>query len=118
MFMEPPTLNAPPRDRFRDGVDAALSDFFKSEVPNPWPALQLPEAEKSASPLPFRRPVRSLLRSRLALAATILLMLLGSLFLASNFAMPPRPEEGTGISAPDRPGKNIRGATLPGSPTP
>jgi hypothetical protein len=120
MFMEPPTLDSPQRDRFRDDVDRALSDFFKSEMPNPWPALKLPEAEKSASPLPFRRPARSLLRSRLALAASILLMLLGSLFVASKFSAPPLDDSnGTPIASPPRPGQGIRGSTpMPGSPTP
>jgi len=112
-------LDSPHRDRFRDDVDGALTAFFKSELPNPWPALQLPEAEMSATPLPFRRPARSPLRSRLALAASILLMLLGSLFLASKISVPQVGTTDPATSNSIRPGHGIRGVTpLPEPRTP
>ncbi len=64
-----------------------LRRFFRSELPNPWPALELPE--RSVLTIPRARPVsggwfaRS--KSRLALAASLVILLLGSWLLSGAF---------------------------------
>ena len=68
----------------QENVDTTLRDFFVSEMPSPWPHA------KALDTLPMQpvwRPQRSWLQrhGRLALAASILLMLLSYLTLASSF---------------------------------
>lgn len=59
-----------------DALDAALSDFFRNELPKPWPA-----APAMAAPAPVRRdPGR---RARLTLAASVA-ALAGACWLLSN----------------------------------
>jgi hypothetical protein len=62
-----------------DELDRLLRSFFRSQLPSPWPALKLP-APAGASTWWQRS------RSRLALAASIALLLLGSWWLASKSA--------------------------------
>ena len=62
-----------------------LRAFYKSEMPHPWPALQLP---KKAATMPLARPERQrqpLWNSRFALAASVIILLLGSEHIAANF---------------------------------
>ena len=63
-----------------DAVERWLRAFFQAEMPAHWPTPSLPEP-------PHRRwlAVRSAFGSRLALAASVALLLLGSLFLAGRF---------------------------------
>jgi hypothetical protein len=66
-------------------VDGLLHDFFKSETPQSWPALNL----SSRSRAPAIRPVPRnglLSRSRTVLAASVLLLLTGPLFLSDRFS--------------------------------
>jgi hypothetical protein len=75
-----------------DHVDGLLRAFFRAQMPHPWP-----KAPATASQiLPFRRPskVRGLTRSRLVLAASVALLLLGSLLLPRGFAPTCTPEQG------------------------
>lgn len=77
------SLHEPPVNRGGtppDELDALLRDFFRSEMPQPWPDFAIPEP---APILPLTRPARSWLpvRSRLALAASVGLLLTGSLLL-------------------------------------
>lgn len=62
-------------------VDNRLREFFRSQMPDPWPELDLPQ------PSPMARPRYAWFRSasRLALAASILLFLAGYLTLGSFF---------------------------------
>jgi hypothetical protein len=79
-------------------LDALLHDFFRSELPAPWPAPPLP------APRAVRRPVLPWYRtpSRLALAASLLLALAGFWTLDRVFptdtAAPPGPSLNTGAN--------------------
>ena len=77
-------------------VDRLLSEFYQAEMPDPWPQLKRPVA------LPFRKPVARYSRTfrRLAIAATLVLALLGYWAVAGMF-----PREGRG--GPDIDGQEI-----------
>jgi hypothetical protein len=68
----PPRLGQEPRD-----LDGLLRAFFRAEMPEPWPAPQAPPGNQ-------HRVSRSLWRGRLALAASVALLLLVSLWLGRN----------------------------------
>ena len=78
------TLLMRPSNQPGDDVDKLLRSFFQSEMPDPWPSLEAPAPRTLA--LPARpAPARgSLFRSRLALAASIALLIGGSLMLGGN----------------------------------
>jgi hypothetical protein len=70
-----------------DDLDALLRSFFKAELPDPWPSLEAPVPRPSSClAQPPQRP--SLGHSRLALAASIALLVLGSLFLLGKTQPP------------------------------
>src|SRR6516164_7032775 len=75
--LQPPTQLGDARSP-EDEIDGLLRAYFRAEMPHPWPTFQAPV------PLQEARPLRrfSLMRSRLALAASVALIILGSLFLA------------------------------------
>jgi hypothetical protein len=77
-----PPVNPTASDRSPDDVDGVLNDFFRAELPDPWPALTLPAEPPLPLPPSRRRP---LVRGRFALAASLLLLLLGSLALSNRF---------------------------------
>lgn len=88
-------LHEPPVDRLggrSDELDAVLRDFFRSEMPNPWPDLAPPE---TTPVLPLTRPARSWnpVRSRVALAASLGLLLTGTLLLPFTVTPTDRPAE-------------------------
>ena len=86
-----PPLPAPPGGApSSDGdIDTLLSAYFRAELPDPWPAA--PARARVATAVP-RRGLGRLARSRLALAASVALLVSGALFRAG------RPDE-----APARP---------------
>src|SRR5262245_19026780 len=107
-----------------DNLDDLLRAFFRAEMPSPWPkapptpsrpALRLLQAPAAA---PRRRV---LTRSRLALAASVALMLGGAWFLSRTAT--PHPESGTtnitttdpGATRPDGP-RYIRDEATPRVP--
>jgi hypothetical protein len=65
-------------------IDDTLRDFYRSEMPDPWPTMRAPAR---TLPLPKRtaRPVWLRSLSRLAVAASIAMLLIGYLALASLF---------------------------------
>ncbi len=70
-----------------DDLDNLLRAFFQAEMPNPWPAVEVPArrlqlAAPEEAPAPSRHS--SLWRSRLALAASVALLVSGTLFLSSD----------------------------------
>lgn len=67
-----------------DDLDGLLRTFFRSQMPQPWPASPARHAKNlsPARPTSSRHP---LMRSRFALAASVALLLLGSLFLPARF---------------------------------
>jgi hypothetical protein len=97
-----PTRPVPPGD----DLDGLLRAYFRKEMPTRWPAPPPPVAHAPGSPrippvahapgsptLPFRRPTpRGLFRSRLALVASVTLLVLGSLFVSGKTG-PDRPTD-------------------------
>jgi hypothetical protein len=76
----------PQRDvRAPEHLDNLLTRFFRAELPAPWPQLVLPaEPQTNAKrPLSGRQPLP---RSRFALAASLLLLLLGQVCLSSLYS--------------------------------
>jgi hypothetical protein len=68
-----------------DDLDGLLRTFFRSQMPQPWPVPPMPRSRS----VPATRPAASrhpLMRSRFALAASVALLLFGSLFLPGRFA--------------------------------
>jgi len=65
-----------------DDLDQLLGAYFRAEMPDPWPAVPTPPVRELLLSQPLRRSVwrLPLTRSRLALAASVAL-LLGSLLL-------------------------------------
>lgn len=67
-------------------LDGLLRAYFKVEMPDPWPSFEAPAPRNSV--LPLRRPQpavnSSRWRSRLALAASILLLIAGALLLGGS----------------------------------
>ena len=90
-------VQEPPK-RPGDDLDGLLRTFFRAQIPHPWPAPPTSHfrIEPAARPATSRRP---LIRSRWALAASIALLLLGSLLLPGRFTPGSKPEQG-----PDGPG--------------
>ncbi len=76
---------ADPASTFRSGddLDGLLRQFFQAEMPDPWPRLVPPEA--ASAPAPVRWRGWTLLRSRLALAASLALLVGGQLLLAGSY---------------------------------
>jgi hypothetical protein len=72
-----------------DDLDGLLRAFFRGQMPNPWPAPRLPRF-RTATPARPAPPGRPLMRSRWALAASVGLLLLGSLGLTGRFTQPTR----------------------------
>jgi hypothetical protein len=72
-----------------DDLDALLRDYFRSEMPDRWPALRLPAPTQRTLPRPQTFSARS--RSLLALAAAVVFLVGGSWYLSgtpSEFATP------------------------------
>jgi hypothetical protein len=68
-----------------DNLDTLLRAFYQAEMPDPWPSLEAPAPSPRLLPVrPAKKPGRNLVRSRLALAASIALLVSGSLFLSGN----------------------------------
>lgn len=61
-----------------DDLDGLLRSFFRSEMPDPWPTMTAPAIE-NPTPTWWSRS-----RSRLALAASVALLLVGSWFLSAS----------------------------------
>ena len=90
----------PPRVPPDDEIDGLLRAFYRAQVPHPWPALKAPAAPPRTTPVrpaPSRPP---LWRSRFALAASVALLALSSLFLPGKAPRAPqspaRPSIGPG----------------------
>jgi len=68
-----------------DDLDELLSAYYQAEMPSPWPELELP-AHVSVLPtrLVFWQRIK---RSHLALAASVALLILGSLLFARSLPL-------------------------------
>jgi len=91
------TFLEPPPSKPSDDLEGLLRAFFRSQLPKPWPSPRL----SLVRVVPLRHAAtnrRSLMRSRWALAASVALLLLGSLLLPRRFSQDAKPENR--ISAP------------------
>jgi hypothetical protein len=82
-FAERPPVNLYRIGRFADDLDDLLRDFFRSEMPEPWPTPKPPgQSVTRLAPNPSSR--WSAIRSRLALAAAVGLLVVAQWFLADK----------------------------------
>ena len=88
--LEPPSTETARFGRPSDPLEAVLRAFFEAEMPRPWP--EMPATLPFRETQPARRP--RLNRSRLVLAASVALLLIGQWFLLGNFD--PEPTGGRG----------------------
>ena len=65
-------------------LDGLIHGFFRAQMPEPWPVLK-PPATPPVPPASRLLRRRSLFRSRLALAASLLILLIGQVFVAGMF---------------------------------
>jgi hypothetical protein len=84
-------------------VDQLLRDFYRSEMPDPWPALRLPNRAPARHTPP--RFARSLFR--LALAASVVLGLLAFWSVAGLFPKDGTPGGPTGPELMQKPGHRV-----------
>jgi hypothetical protein len=80
---KPPVILRFP-DRPADDLDRLLHNFFRAEMPEPWPAWSPPQA-KPERPNVAARLRGPALRRRLVLAASVAVLLVGYLMLARAF---------------------------------
>jgi hypothetical protein len=71
--------NTPTRPE--DGIDRTVGAYFRSEMPNPWPAAPRPWAEKATLSTPA---THSASRSRWALAASVAILVGGCWYLSGH----------------------------------
>jgi len=103
---EPPSLDSPWRGHSGDDLDGLLRSFFQSELPEPWPALELP-AEETILPMPAttRIPRWKTFRTKFALAASVAFLLAGAWLIGGSL-----PTSAHRTSTPSKPDEaNIRG---------
>jgi hypothetical protein len=95
-------------------IDGLLQAFYRKQMPRPWPAAPLPPAR----PVPFPASPRQsgVIRRRLALAASVALLALGSLLVGGK-AVPNRPSGTPGIGSLP-PGSAHRDVLPPGDSQP
>jgi hypothetical protein len=104
-FLLSPPQSPRQDDSGDDGLDNLLKSFYRAQMPDPWPAMEAP-AERRVFLATFAPPRRrqSLLRSRLALAASLALLVGGSWWLLQGSkptagSAPATVEAGPGIGA-------------------
>jgi hypothetical protein len=87
-MLSPPT--SPRQDTSGDdGLDNLLRSFYKAQLPDPWPSCEAPPDRRVLFPLsPAARRRQPLLRSRLALAASVVLLVAGGEWLLHGAFQP------------------------------
>jgi hypothetical protein len=99
-----PSLSGPhDRDRSPNDLDGLLRAFFRAEMPQSWlvpkpPAMSSVRKERAAVAR------RSLVRSRFALAACLLILLLAQFFVSFSDSFHPAADGGRGKIEARRPG--------------
>jgi hypothetical protein len=95
---------ANPSELNNAGLDQLLRDFYRREMPSPWPAFRVPTQGTIPSarlPLPRRRPLLAV--STLSLAAALGLLLLCSWLLPNSSPSPELPSIPFGPGQASRP---------------
>jgi len=80
-------------------LDRLLRRFFLAEMPSPWPVMPVPASESAPRSRPAARPWWFRSRSRLALAASVGLLMVGSWNLAGSVTDYPPPATGVGADS-------------------
>jgi hypothetical protein len=107
---------SPDEQRSVKPPDELLGDFFKSALPQAWPATPVPDAT-GTDRAPGRQPYGTLVKSRLAVAASVALLAAASFWTSGSFQrqerVGPRADPATweaqrrqlhdGVSRPSRP---------------
>jgi hypothetical protein len=98
-------------------IDALLGAYFKAELPKPWPAFQPPRRSRILPVRPAQPRPRFAVGSRLALAASVALLLLCGWLLSGKFpGVPIHPgspgDPGPGKARLEKPHKLIPGELL------
>ncbi|HLJ98107.1 MAG TPA: hypothetical protein VKU02_33415 [Gemmataceae bacterium] len=83
--LQPHRAGSLERDRSADDLDGLLSRFFRAQMLEPWPALEPPAMPSVRTEGGAARRLSGF-RSRFALAASLLILLLGQLFVSSQFS--------------------------------
>jgi hypothetical protein len=98
VFVPPTTVNQNGRSS-EDELDGLLRAFYQAELPHPWPSPEVPALRNDV--LPLRSSLRRfpMLRSRLALAASVAFLVAGPLALSAYFT-------GGNHAGPDNAGTN------------
>jgi hypothetical protein len=95
-----------------DELDGLLRAYFQAELPDPFPSLEAP-APRAVSLSPRPAPSRwNLFRSRLALAASVALLIAGPLFIPAGAE---RPRDPSALDGQPSPG-SAHSRELPGLP--
>ena len=114
------TLDDPSREvrrlgRGPDDLDLLLRNFFRAEMPSPWPG-PVPPAETAPGPAAPTRRARP--RGRYALAASLLVLLAGQVYLVDRFtADDTAPERGANKTG-EATRRNLNGQPRRGQQTP
>jgi hypothetical protein len=89
-FVTRPPIDANGVGHAGDDLDEALSAFFRSEMPQPWPSLKLPGGApvRPAPPAPVPSQSPWFRSPRFALAASVALLILGYAVLAGALTAP------------------------------
>jgi hypothetical protein len=94
-----PSLSGPQElDRSPNDLDGLLRSFFRAQMPEPWPVPK-PPATSTVRKGGAAAARRSLVRSRFALAACLLVLLVGQSFVSSMLS------DSMHAAADGRPGK-------------
>lgn len=82
-------------------LDHTLSSFFKSELPNPFPPLNLPARAELPMPvatMPMRERRTSTIRAKLSIAVSVALLIGGCWYLSGRMSdVPDQAKIGKGI---------------------
>ena len=82
-----------PKPTAGEPIDGLLGAFFRAEMPSPWPAFRRPASARL--PLDQARAARRPTYARLALAASVGLLFVGSWLLPATFS--PRAPQGQSL---------------------
>ena len=83
--LQPPLSGPHELDRSPNDLDRLMGAFFRAEMPQSWPVPKLPAASFGRKERPAAAR-RSLVRSRFALAACLLVLLLSQAFMSRMFS--------------------------------
>ncbi len=108
------TIDQSPTNR---DVDRLLSDFFKSELPDPFPPMKLPVRAELPMPVATREPARerraNTTRAKLSIAVSVALLIGGCWYLSGRMSdAPEQAKIGKGIDNAKMP-KEIKKAMQP-----